>query len=110
MSLDFYLQYKCDGEEITVFDTNITHNLTNMADKSGIYEALWRPEKIKAEKSKDIITLLEKGLADLKKRPTYFKKFDSENGWGLYEHFVPFVEEVLKACKKYPNSKICVSR
>lgn len=48
MSLDFCLQYKNDGNEISVFDRNITHNLGNMADKSGIYYALWRPEEIKA--------------------------------------------------------------
>ena len=37
MSLDFYLQYECDGHDITVFDRNITHNLGKMADKARIY-------------------------------------------------------------------------
>ncbi len=110
MSLDISLHYKKDGQTIGVFDANITHNLGEMADKAGIYKALWRPEEIKCKKGKDIIVLLEKGLADLKKRPAYFEKYNAENGWGMYEHFVPFVEEVLNACRTYPNAIINVSR
>ena len=110
MSLDFYLSYKKDGNELDVFDANITHNLTEMADKAGIYYALWRPEEIGAKKGKDIIKILEKGLELLNKKPKYFEKFDDPNGWGEYKYFVPFVEKVLSACKKYPNAKIYVSR
>jgi len=111
MSLDFSLvdptaTYNADD----LYWGNITHNLGKMAGKAGIYKALWRPEEIDATKASDIIPLLEKGLADLKARPEYFKKFDSPNGWGLYIHFVPFVEEVLNACKQYPEAKIDVSR
>lgn len=110
MSLDFYLQYKIDGNEISVFDRNITHNLTTMADKAGIYYALWRPEEKGWKYAKDIIPLLEKGIKKLKEKPKYFEKYNASNGWGLYEHFVPFVEEVLEACNKYPNATIYVSR
>lgn len=106
MSLDFCLQYEEDGHEISVFDSNITHNLGKMADKAGIYYALWRPEEKGWVYAKDIIKVLEKGLKKLKDKPKYFEKFNSPNGWGMYEHFVPFVEEVLEACKKYPNAKI----
>lgn len=117
-------------ENEAIYSTNITHNLGEMASKAGIYEALWRPYRLKegynipendhrAEyefensviiKAKDIIDILEAGLLDLKYRPEYFKKFDSPNGWGLYKHFVPFVEEYLEACKKYPDAIIEVSR
>ncbi len=112
-----------------VYETNITHNLNIMAQEAGIYEALWRPHQLKpdydknwddAEEyvfekkditlAKDIIPLLEKGLIDLKARPEYFKTFDSPNGWGLYIHFVPFVEKYLKACKEYPEAIIKISR
>ena len=54
--------------------------------------------------------LLEKGLSDLKERPDYFEQFNASNGWGLYKHFVPFVEKYLEACKEYPDAKIEVSR
>lgn len=110
MSLDIYLKYEEDGNNINVFDANITHNLGEMASKAGIYKALWRPEEIGAKEAKDIVFILEKGLAKLKKKPEYFSRFNSPNGWGMYEHFVPFVEEVLSACKQYPSAKITVSR
>lgn len=113
MSLDVYLTTdSCDkcghGEE--VYWANITHNLNMMADEAGIYKALWHPEEINATKAKDIIELLTKGLDLLKFDPPRFKKFDSSNGWGLYEHFVPWVEKYLAACKEYPDAMIRVSR
>ena len=138
MSLDvsLYTSTKCPhcGELIKgkyeEYSANITHNLGTMAEKAGIYEALWRPHRLKEnydipennneaewefeEKNitfaKDIIEILEKGLNDLKERPKYFKQFDSPNGWGLYIHFVPFVEKYLKACKEHPDAKIEISR
>lgn len=93
-----------------VFSANITHNLGEMADRAGIYYALWRPEERGWKIASDIKPILEEGLRLLKKYPEFFKEFDSENGWGIYEHFIPFVEEVLDACKKYPNARIEVSR
>jgi len=120
MSLDVYLTRKkwisydagktYTEEEETVYHDNITHNLNTMASKSGIYEALWRPEEIGKTKASEIVELLEKGLADLKARRYYFEKFNSPNGWGMYEHFVPFVEKYLEACKQYPDATIEVSR
>lgn len=140
MSLDVYLTRKkwisydagktLTEEEETVYDANITHNLGKMAGEAGIYEALWRPHRLKegynipendheAEwkfeeenktTAKDIISLLEKGLADLKARPEHFEIFNSPNGWGMYKHFVPFVEKYLEACKEYPDAIVGVSR
>lgn len=120
MSLDVYLERKkwvsYDGgkthkEEMEeLYSANITHNLNAMADAAGIYYALWRPEEIGKEKASDIIDLLEKGLDDLKSRPEHFEQFNSPNGWGLYKNFVPFVEEYLNACKKYPDATISVYR
>lgn len=93
-----------------VFDANITHNLNKMADAAGIYEACWRPEEIGATKASDIIPILEKGFEDMKARPEYYKQFDLPNGWGLYIHFLPWVESYLNACRKYPDAIIEVSR
>ena len=115
-------------EEETLYSSNITHNLGEMAEKAGIYEALWRPYQLKPDYvpvdyqidyffevnsttyAKDIIELLEQGLKKLVENPEYYKTFNASNGWGLYEHFVPFVEEYLSACKIYPNSIVIVSR
>ena len=107
MSLDFSLSRI---QETEVYSGNITHNLGEMADKAGIYYALWRPEEKGYKLAKDIILILEKGLKTLKEKPEYYQKFNAENGWGLYEHFVPFVEEVLNACKEYPDAKISAWR
>ena len=120
MSLDVYLirkrylsydegkTYTEDDEQ--VYWANITHNLGKMAGEACIYEALWRPEEIGKTKASEIVELLEKGLADLKARPEHFETFNSPNGWGMYEHFVPFVEKYLEACKEYPDAVIEVSR
>ena len=108
ISYDKGKTYTKDNEE--VYSANITHNLGEMARYAGIYKALWRPEEIGKVKASEIIDLLEKGLVDLKARPEYFKQFNSPNGWGMYEHFVPFVEEYLKACREYPDAFIEVSR
>lgn len=36
--------------------------------------------------------------------------FNSDNGWGMYVNFVPFVEKYLNACKQYPDAKVEVWR
>lgn len=120
MSLDVYLNrkrylsydkgktYTEDDEQ--VYWANITHNLGKMAGEAGIYQALWRPEEIDAKYAKDIIEVVEKGLANLKAKPEYFEQFNSPNGWGMYKHFVPFVEKYLEALKEYPDAEIYISR
>jgi len=111
MSLDFTLvdpTATYDSEDL--FWKNITHNLGKMAQKAGIYEMLWRPEELGVTKAKEIIESLEIGLNDMIKRPEYYKQFDSPNGWGTYSHFVPFVSDVLNACKEYPEAIIEISR
>lgn len=102
--------YLDEYETNNVLDVNITHNLSVMACEAGIYEALWQPSSSGWKKGGDIIKALEKGLKDLKQRPNYFKKLDDPNKWGTYEQFVPFVEEVLNACRVYPEAEIEVSR
>jgi len=129
ISYDAGKTLKEENEE--VYSSNITHNLNKMADKAGIYESLWQPHRLKegyhtipkddheAEwefeqsqtiKANEIIAPLERGLSDLKARPENFKKFNSPNGWGMYKHFIPFVEGYLKACKEYPDAIVEVSR
>jgi len=115
MSLDFSLVRKgnyVDGEEFQseVFTANITHNLGKMAEAAGIYNPLWRPDENGFEHAKDIIDILEKGLIELENNPEKYRKYDSENGWGLYIHFVPFVEKVINACKEFPESTINACR
>ncbi len=119
--------YHCHNEyeyNKTLYESNITHNLGIMAQEAHIYDILWRPfrlhgltdkEDLESETeeivyAKELIPMLKLGLKDMKERPDYYKKFNSENGWGLYEHFVPFVEKYLNACIKYPESIVRVDR
>lgn len=104
MSLDVYLEV--NGEE--VYSSNITHNLGEMASAVSefFYKALWRPEELNATYAQDIILELRKGICTLACAPTHYKKFDAPNGWGTYEHFVPFVINYIEACEKYPHALV----
>ena len=113
MSLNVYLTTpiceKCAHYE-DVYSSNITHNLGEMAGAAGIYEALWRPEEKAITKAAQLIPILQKGLDLLLGNPEYYKTFNSPNGWGMYEHFIEFVEEYLKACKENPDTDVSISR
>ena len=67
-----FREYK---ERELLYTANITHNLGEMASEVGIYKAIWRPKEIGAKYGKDITSVVEKGLLDLKSRPEYFKKY-----------------------------------
>lgn len=107
MSLDVYLTRVQPCE---VFRSNITHNLGKMAEEAGIYQHMWRPEEIGITKAHQLIEPLRNGLALLRSDPARFEKFNSPNGWGLYVHFVPFVEKYLQACEEYPDADVSASR
>jgi hypothetical protein len=102
--------FQGEEESNCVYSGNITHNLGKMANEAGIYKVLWRPEELGYTKGGELIETLEEGLKKLKGDPEHYKTFNASNGWGLYEHFVPFVEEILAACKEYPDAEIYVSR
>lgn len=111
MSLDLSLKYPTATYEVEyLYESNITHNLNSMADAAGIYLALWKPEELNITKAKELISILEKGLLMLIHDPEYYEQFNSPNGWGLYKDFVPFVENYLEACKKYPHTIIEIGR
>ena len=110
MSLDVSLSVKIDGNEVELYSANITHNLNDMAEKAGIYMPLWRPEEIGIETAGQLIAPLTEGLDKLKAKREYFEQFNSPNGWGLYENFVPWVESYLAACKLFPSASVLVDR
>jgi len=117
MSLDVYLINKVESDCPTcgnphyerdeqVYWANITHNLNRMAGEAGIYEALWHPEDKGYKYAKDIIEPIEMGLKDMKERPEFYNQFNALNGWGMYEHFIPWIERYLEACKENPDAII----
>ncbi len=97
-------------KEICVYEYNCTHNLGSMASAAGVYQALWRPEEIPANKASDLIELLSSGLRRLKGSPDVYKEFNPSNGWGSYEGLVKFVESYLNACTEFPDAGISISR
>lgn len=107
MSLDVML-YSPDGDEI--YSANITHNLNKMADEAGIYECLWRPDEHGITKASQIIEPLTRGLARLATEKAHFEQFNAANGWGLWEHFVPWCADYLQACRDNPDADVRVSR
>lgn len=107
MSLDVHLTRT---QPTVVFNANITHNLGAMAKEAGIYEHLWRPKEIKVTKASQLIEPLRVAIATMKADPSRFEKHNSPNGWGLYEHFVPWLERYLFACEEYPDADVNVSR
>lgn len=113
MSLDVYLTPpKCAHCEHSPggYWRNITHNLGAMAREAGIYEACWRPEEIGITKAAQLIEPLRNGIALMKADPARFQKHNSPNGWGLYENFLPWLEDYLKACESMPDADVSFSR
>ena len=113
MSLDVYLDEEvCPhcGRGERVYDSNITHNLNSMAEAAGIYKQVWRPEECGIERAEQLIEPLRAGIALLQSDPERFEQFNASNGWGLYEHFVPWLQRYLSACEDNPKAKVSVSR
>lgn len=97
--------------KVAVFDANITHNLRKMAKavSEEFYKAVWHPEDLGITTTTQLYNYLFDGLVELKSKPDFYRQFDSPNGWGVYEHFVPWLENYLKACEENPDGEIEVS-
>lgn len=107
MSLDVYLTDAAGNE---VYSDNITHNLNRMAGEAGIYECLWRPDEHGITHARQIVEPLAAGLALLVTGKARFEAFNAENGWGLWENFVPWCANYLQACRDNPDALVTVSR
>lgn len=122
MSLDVYLysevsQLPEPGQEwesenyYQLYWANITHNLGKMAQSAGCYVACWRPEEISLDcRASDIRPSLTKAIADMEARPEHYTQFNSPNGWGTYENFLPWLKRYEFACRMNPTAKVRVSR
>ncbi len=102
MSLDIELIEDND----LVFEANITHNLCEMAEELGLYLPLWRNKKSGVYCAGDLIVPLVVAINNMREDPAKYKAFDSPNGWGTYDDFLPWLEDLLVACKNYPCATI----
>lgn len=110
MSLDFILfdVGKNTGQRFEICSFNITHNLAQMADAAGIYDALWSPpEGCCAEQ---LIDDIKSGLSRLLADPEKFRIYNPKNGWGSAGDLVSFINDVLSACRENPKAMVSVSR
>lgn len=113
MSLDLYLtRDACPhcGRGDAGWSCNITHNLNKMADEAGIYGVLWLPEENGITTAAQLIEPLRKAIAEMKADPERFKAHNAKNGWGLYENFVPRLEELLVECERTPSAAVRANR
>ncbi len=109
LDVDLFVEVDTGGVRpyvVELFSINTTHNLGRMADAVGLYKCLWRPEQVPIQSAAQLIPLLESGLAQLKSDPQRYRGYNSTNGWGVYEDFVPFVEQLLEACRMHPKAQI----
>ncbi len=125
MSLDITMYFDVDTggveHKCEIAEFNITHNLTEMADKCGLYNPMWRPYRlynIKDEEENkflyaeagELYDAIMAGIKNLESDPEKFKKFNPENGWGSYEGLLRVAKRFADACRDYPKAKVEVWR
>ena len=86
---------------------NITHNLIEMREVAGIYDALYESE---GKTAASILPTLKEGLDKLKADPVHYKKFNSPNEWGTYVDAVSWLEDLICELEKKPREKIHICR
>lgn len=103
MSLDISLH---EVSRHCVYETNITHNLAKMAEELGVYDALWHPKENGIRYAKDLIPLLQQKTMELFFEARKYKAYNASNGWGTYENFWHFLNDLLQQCKAHPEAEI----
>jgi len=113
MSLHVDLMVVCP---VSIYENNITHNLTKMADSvllsngKSLYEILWRPEENGYTKAGDIQSFLHEGMIELTDFPERYKPYNPENGWGSYDNLMEFISSYYLACLQNPEAELRISR
>lgn len=104
MSLDLYMVIKsCEhcGHVETTDSLNITYNLAPMW--YAIFDGAKQMCDIDTMSGEEAEPYLKIGLRRLKKKPEKFIALNPANGWGTYEDFVKYIENLIKLCKEYPD-------
>ena len=99
----------CDRSD-EVYSVNIPHNLDKMAKAASIYKHLWEPETIGVTYAHQLIDPLIEAIKVMAYLPDLFRKFDSSNGWGSYDHFLRWLLRLLEACVENREATIRINR
>lgn len=103
MSLDISLE---ETRVVEIYEANYTHNIVPMAEEAGLYEALWHPGEAGIKKAAQLIPIIEAGLHALRSDPEKFEKLNPKNGWGGYDTFLPWLDNLLRACMETPLASV----
>jgi len=111
MSLDagLFINVDTGGDEpyaVTLYDANITHNVSPMWRAAGVFNALYGHEEWDREDvtAAELIPVLENGLNEMTNHRARFEVMNPENGWGDYDGAVRFLFKLLCACREHPRS------
>ena len=116
MSLDITLTQL---QPVSVFDSNITHNLGKMAAQVKVswqgrtltlYDVLWRADEHGFTQAHEIAEFLDVGFNELLSDPKLYQLHNPSNGWGNYDNLVNFVYQYRNACWDNPHAQINISR
>lgn len=106
MSYDVTLTINTGHQYMDVYYVgNMTYNVAPMYKLAlGI-----RFAELDGKQSADCIDMLEKAVAHMEANPGTYREMNPPNGWGDYETALAFFDEVRKACRNHPLTKISVS-
>jgi hypothetical protein len=112
MSLDVYLAIGVDTggdspREMEVYSRNITHNVSRMWAKAGVFDALYDGG---GKTAGEIAASLAAGVAHMESNRSDYIPLNPENGWGNYEGALDFLREYAGACRDNPKAVVSVSR
>jgi hypothetical protein len=107
MSLDLYISpERCPtcGHIEDQENFNVTYNVSRMW-----YELFPKEQgdmvPIEGLTGSQAEPIIKKAIKKFKSNKKSLEKLNPPNGWGSYNQFLEFLEDVLDACKRYPNSK-----
>ena len=83
---------------VTVDNFNLTHNFIVMAEKAGVYKALWHPTTLGIKNAAELLPYIEGALQNLYASPNYYEDFEAPNGHGTYWQFIDSLEALNKTC------------
>lgn len=113
MSYDISLRIDTGGSyPHEVYQSNITFNLHRMFSNAFRYNGQLSDSInfLDGMKAEDAAAHLGKAVERMKKYPDYFRQFDSPNGWGIYDHALPMLEEWLAACLEHPKTIVKIDK